>query len=349
MTRLTRRFVVVTALAAVIGLTTITSAQQTPAPAVVSPEVTAALQRGEVALSQGQYEAALDAFTFALQRQGRTSATILFGMARAFQGLAAWRSAADSATDGLKYVGSDKKLEAQLHNQRGLAFLELSAKPGDQMMRDAEAEFRTALTLTELVPDAWFNLGTFLLRQNRDPEGVAALQAFVDSGVKSPDVENAKRMIEDPRRAREVFAPEFDVTSTDGERFALKDLRGKVVLLDFWATWCGPCVRATPMLIDLKKARAKDPRFILLSITGEPASEAGKIRDFATMHKFAWPMIHDASRALSAKYRVIGIPMYLVIDGDGIIRERVVGYGAPTRGRLDQAITRALRAMDNRK
>src|SRR5262249_45929146 len=141
----------------------------------------------------------------------------------------------------------------------------------------------------------------------------------------------------------EMTAPEFEITSMDGERISLKDLRGKVVLIDFWATWCGPCVRATPMLASLAKTRAKDPRFVVLIITDEAASEASKIRDFRTVYKIAWPMIHDPSHRLNAMYQVRGIPTYVVIDGDGVIRERLTGYGDSTRARLEQAITKALR------
>src|SRR6185436_6545739 len=110
------------------------------------------------------------------------------------------------------------------------------------------------------------------------------------------------------------------------------------------ATWCGPCVRATPMLTSLAKTRAKDPRFVLLSITDEASGAAGKIRSFASQYKMAWPMIHDPSHRLNAMYQVRGIPTYIVIDAAGVIRERLTGYGASTRARLDQAITNALRA-----
>jgi thiol-disulfide isomerase/thioredoxin len=140
---------------------------------------------------------------------------------------------------------------------------------------------------------------------------------------------------------------DFTVKTLDGQSVSLNTLlgEGKPVLIDFWATWCGPCVRATPMLASLAKARAKDPRFVVLSISDEAAGAASKIRSFATVNKIAWPMIHDPSHRLNAMYQVRGIPTYVVIGADGVIRERVVGYGTGTRPRLDQAITNALRSM----
>lgn len=321
------------------------AARQSPAPAV-DPQITAALQRGEAALRVKQYEAALDAFTTANTLQSKTSAAALFGMSRAFHGLNAWKSAADACTDALKYVGADKALESQLHNQRGLAYVQLAQKPTDKALRDAEAEFRAVLVLSDAIPLAWYNLGVTLLKQNRDPEGKAALQAFVDSGVKTPDAESAKRMIENPRRAREPFAPDFAIASVDGEYISLKALQGKVVLLDFWGTWCGPCVAATPMLVEISKARARDPRFTMIGISSDSAADAGKLRDFVLANKMTWPEIHDTGRRVISLYQVHDYPTYIVVDADGVERVRLQGYSSSqTRGELDDAITKALKAI----
>lgn len=338
---------VVASLVLIAAVATAASAwQQGTASAGDTPEFMAALQRGETALQRKQYEAALDAFTAANRLQDKTSSVALYGMGRAFHGLSAWKSEADACAEALKFVGSDQKLEALIHNQRGLAFVQLGQKPGDKAFKDAEAEFRAVLVQTETLPMAWFNLGIVLLRQNRDPEGIAALQTFVDSGLKAPEVENAKGMIENPRRAREPFAPEFGAASLEGEYITLKGLQGKVVLLDFWGTWCPPCVAATPMLVGLAKAHQKDSRFLMLSVSTDSAADVSKLRAFIEQHKMFWPEIHDPSRKIPLLYSVTNYPTYIVIDHEGIIRERLQGYGASTTfGRLDSAIKDALKSM----
>lgn len=65
------------------------------------------------------------------------------------------------------------------------------------------------------------------------------------------------KLIENPRRDRETFAADFSITTSDGEYLASEDLRGKVVLLDFWATWCGPRVASVPSLRTLYKSFRK--------------------------------------------------------------------------------------------
>jgi thiol-disulfide isomerase/thioredoxin len=335
-----------TAAISVAGVMSVSAQQGGPASSA-DPRVTAALQRGEASLRIRQYDAALDAFTTANGLSNKTSAVALFGMGRAFQGLEAWKSAADACTEALKYVGDDKALEAKLHNQRGLAYNQLAQKPTDKALRDAEAEFRSVLVLTDTIPVAWYNLGIALLRQNRDPEGVVALQAFVESGVKSADVDTAKAMIENPRRARETFAPEFGIASMEGEYVSLKELRGKVVLLDFWGTWCGPCVAATPMLVNIAKAFAKDTRFKMVGISSDTSQDAGKLRDFILAKKMTWTEIHDPTKQKVIRlYDVSSYPTYIVVDGEGVVRQRISGFSpSKTPSDLVDAISSALKAL----
>jgi len=125
-------------------------------------------------------------------------------------------------------------LESMVRNQRGLAIVASVSKPGDRKLEEAVAEFRKVLALTDQDPVVSYNLGTTLLKLNQDAEGVHELQVFVARAGRTPEADAARRMIDDPRRARENFAPDFSVTTSDGEYVTLADLKGKVVLLDFW-------------------------------------------------------------------------------------------------------------------
>jgi thiol-disulfide isomerase/thioredoxin len=92
----------------------------------------------------------------------------------------------------------------------------------------------------------------------RDEEGIAELKKEIAIRANGTTADESRSLIANPRRAREKYAPDFSLVSTAGEKFTVESLRGKVVLLDFWGTWCAPCVRAVPSLRKLHKEHAKD-------------------------------------------------------------------------------------------
>jgi len=115
-------------------------------------------------------------------------------------------------------------------------------------------------------------------------------------------------------------APEFEVKTLDGSSLRLADFRGKYVLLDFWATWCGPCRAETPNLKGVYDAYGKDPKFAMLGLSLDKAVEAPK--DYAKTEGIAWhqAFLGDWSKAtLPARYGVEGIPAIFLIDPGGKI------------------------------
>jgi thiol-disulfide isomerase/thioredoxin len=148
-------------------------------------------------------------------------------------------------------------------------------------------------------------------------------------------------MIEDPRRGRVLFAPEFSIRTLQGEYITLEDLRGRVVVLDFWATWCAPCVAATPGLQRLAKKYADQP-FTLLAISVDRNAEAWK--RYVEANRMDWPQYLDNGRVASL-YNAQTLPTYVVIDHEGIVRAVKSGYGSGTDGWLDGEIRKCLKAM----
>jgi peroxiredoxin len=220
--------------------------------------------------------------------------------------------------------------------------------------KDAESEFRAAIKLSQELSMAQFNfarlsvahynLGVTLMKQGRDAEGIEQLKTFLQlmpPGDSSREKE-VRQFIENPRRVREHFAPEFSLVSKQGEYISIDQLRGKVVVLDFWATWCGPCRASLPALRRLHKKFRQDP-FVLISISSDNNEEAWQ--KFVEEEKMEWTQYLDPNRKLNQLFEVRAIPTYFVIDAEGILRRKVVGWGSFQAADLEQQIKESLKAL----
>ncbi|MER3419061.1 MAG: TlpA family protein disulfide reductase [Chloroflexota bacterium] len=118
-------------------------------------------------------------------------------------------------------------------------------------------------------------------------------------------------------------APDFALWSLDGQTVRLSDLRGRVVLINFWATWCGPC-RAEMPEIEAVYRESKEQDFVVLAINEENASleEARKLaRDFRDELDLTFPILLDGPDGqVFRQYRLYGLPSSFIVDRDGIIR-----------------------------
>lgn len=315
---------------------------QSPAPDPGSP-AGLALQRGEIALAAHQFMPALEQFKNAKQLEVRPSPLALYGMARAYHGLKAYKDEIDACTEALKYTQGDDRFASMLHNQIGTALTAQAGKSADKL-KAGEAEFRAAIALPRAQPIGWYNLGVNLLKQNRDEEGTQALERYLENRpteMAEPDL--ARGMIENPRRAREPLAPNFTLTNDSGETLSLKDLEGKTVLMDFWGTWCGPCRAATPALVRLNKQFAGQP-FALVGVSSDSLRDRQVWQKYVEVNKMPWFQYLDLDRRMHRLFGVTAFPSYIILGADGMIRERIEGYGVGTAGDLESKIKKSLKA-----
>ena len=110
-----------------------------------------------------------------------------------------------------------------------------------------------------------------------------------------------------------VPAPDFTLENLEGESVRLADFRGKFVLLNFWATWCPPCVREMPSMQRLGK-RFKDRPFVVLGISLDTSKDAPKVKAFIKRLKLTFPMSLDPNSRISEKYGARDLPATFLID-----------------------------------
>lgn len=217
----------------------------------------------------------------------------------------------------------------------------LSSKPKDKKLVQAVSDTRQALALNPQETIARFNLGVLLMKQEQDADGTAELKAYLASNnTDMATAKTAREDIADPRRAREPSAPDFSFTTLDNEQVSLASLRGKVVLLDFWATWCPPCRASLPTIARLQKDFSKKGvEFISISDDNEDAW-----RKFIASNHMDWAEYHDGDDRVESAFVVDSIPTYIVLDRNGVIRFRQSGFDEQeSGGEISNALGKALK------
>jgi peroxiredoxin len=127
----------------------------------------------------------------------------------------------------------------------------------------------------------------------------------------SPEFSAAMMKLEaDDQRRQQV---DFTLTDIQGKNWTLSDLRGRVVVVNFWATWCPPCRKEMPDLESLY-IRFKDQGLVVLAISDEDAT---KVKPFIAEHRFTYPILLDPGRKVSNLYQIEGIPNTFIYDREG--------------------------------
>jgi peroxiredoxin len=112
------------------------------------------------------------------------------------------------------------------------------------------------------------------------------------------------------------MAPDFNAVDQFGQKISLYELRGKIVLIDFWATWCGPCLEELPNIHKIWE-RYHNNGLVVIGISLD--KEEGKIREFLDEGGFLYSHVWDKDRQISDSYKVVGVPTVFLIDKKGQI------------------------------
>ncbi|MEW6249574.1 MAG: redoxin domain-containing protein [Planctomycetota bacterium] len=193
-------------------------------------------------------------------------------------------------------------------HRRDLAAAQKEAPADRRSAADEVREVKSAvatLQLDEVKLDAEIPAATFEFEPGADAAEVDEFRA-VTLPAKPEDLVGKE-------------APEFSGTAFDGKPIALQDLRGRVVVLDFWATWCVPCVAALPSVQKVcEKYAAKPVTFI--GIDQDAAKQEEKARKLIESKKLTFRQVLDADRSIGKSFNITQIPCSIVIDPQGVVR-----------------------------
>jgi len=135
--------------------------------------------------------------------------------------------------------------------------------------------------------------------------------------------------------------PAYATVSLDGDSVSLEQQRGKVVLLNIWATWCHPCRDEIPELRAIH-SRYRDRGLELIGVSVDTDGTDETIRTFMKDFQMTFPIWRDPDERISTQFLAVGVPATFLIDEEGILRWRKTGPIAPNDTSLTAAIERAL-------
>jgi tetratricopeptide (TPR) repeat protein len=311
MTRIARlSFIVVIAVAAVFAQETFRN------PALEqNSEFEQAFNRARQLARQGDYEAAIRELQNAAKLKNGQCAECFRMIGHYYFQAEKYKDAVTAFRQSLA-AGTDK--EADVHNWIGVGLYQQNDK---KLFAEAAAAFRRAIELSgDRFPKAHYNLGYTLIRMGREEEGIAELKTYLEKEPSAPEASQVRMVIANPRLASETLASGFKVKSLAGEELSLERFRGKVVLLDFWATWCKPCVFEMPNVKNIWKKYSAD-QFIIVGVSLDRSESA--LRSYIEKEEIGWPQYFDGqgwNNRVSKLYNVHSIPHTVLIDHEGVVR-----------------------------
>jgi thiol-disulfide isomerase/thioredoxin len=251
-----------------------------------------------------------------------------------------WKTVELAAQEMTADAKGDRAI-AIAHYEYGVILVrEAMQKHKEEFYTRAHDEFLKAIASYAGFPEALFQDGRVLAQLHQDDAAKARFEEFAK--MEKPDDPNhqrALRYISNPELARARMAPAFAVTTLDGQHISMDDLQGKVVLLDFWATWCGPCREALPHLRDVAKKFQGQP-LVVLSVSLD--SDEEKWKKFVAENGMSWAQYRDGgfTSPISKLFGVTAIPHTFTIDAEGVLQDEHIG-DASIEGKLKKLLAQA--------
>lgn len=224
--------------------------------------------------------------------------------------------ALDLYKEAMKY--NQLRKDADLTN----AYLVVAAEllPQDELKKEMERLMRNGMATADIIS----RLKTVYVGENGGETGFENyIASFNKDKVKEKIGLLRKVMLDEA-------APVFNLKDLDGNSVDLSDLKGKTVVLDFWATWCGPCKAAFPAMQAMVNKYKNDPtvRFLFIDTYERGDNKEKNARDYITAQKYTFTVLMDNTDEVAKQYKAKNIPAKFVIDKNGKLRFRATGFSS---------------------
>ena len=308
-----------------------------------NPKYVNAMREGKQLLQQRRAAFAEDSFKKANKIADGQSVDALDSLYTAQMMQGEFKDAVATANT-LTALGTTPLDKAMAATERGQALLGIAGpKPKPAQLEAAHAAFQEAIALYPKAPSALYSDGQVLARLGRMDEAKTDFEKCVSCvGPRDPARLRAQHFAENPELSTHKMAPAFEVTALDGSKFNLDAMGGRVVLIDFWATWCGPCNEELPHMKKIAKEFAGQP-LVIISVSWD--SDEAKWKDFIQKNGMTWVQYRDADHKLSDQFAINAIPHYFTIDSDGVLTAEMLGEGSDVEGKLKKLIAKAQAAQ----
>jgi thiol-disulfide isomerase/thioredoxin len=291
-------------------------------------------------LRERRPESALEEFKKADKQDGGRCLACQKQMIKYGIELGEWKPA-ELAAEEMVAEAQNEKETAIAHQQYAVVLMDEGLrKHKDEFFSRAHEESIKALAAYPNFPNAVLVDGKALAQLRQDEAAKARFEEYVKmKPAEDPDRQRALRYISRPELARARMAPPFAIDTIAGQRISMDDLQGKVVLLDFWATWCVPCREALPHIRNVAKKFEGQP-LVILSVSLD--SDEQKWKDFIGKNEMTWPQYRDGGfeGRIAKMFEVRAIPHTFTIDADGVLQEEHIG-DASIEGKLKKLLARA--------
>lgn len=209
---------------------------------------------------------------------------------------------------------------------------ENTVKADPSLLTQAEQTLKLAIDNNRADPDSHMLRGRVLAALKQDSDARSEFVACAATpGASAAECARANTFATNVDLARGEPAPAFTIPGPDGTPITLDSLAGKVVLIDFWATWCPPCNKDLSYIQGIADEFRKD-KFVLLGVSSD--SNENSWKRYKQVNDMLGIQVRDSFEGLGTLFHVSGIPTYIVIDANGMIRLRVTGPEGDIRGKV---------------
>jgi thiol-disulfide isomerase/thioredoxin len=315
-------------------------AQDKPADGPTNEKAQKTYKDAQKLLHEGMTSGALDEFKKADKQDGGHCYPCQKQMIKYGAELGEWKDAELGAEEMTADAQGDKATALAHYQLATVLMNEGQQKHKEELFARGHDEITNALAAVGNFPDAIFLDGRLLAFMKQDDAAKARFEQYAKmKPADDPIHQRVLRYISDPELARARMAPAFAVTALDGQHVSMDDLQGKVVLLDFWATWCGPCREALPHVRELAKKFQGQP-LVILSVSLD--SDEDKWKEFVAANGMTWLQYRDGgfTSPLSKMFAVTAIPHTFTIDADGVLQDDHIG-DASIEGKIKKLVAHA--------